>query len=58
MTTPTMARGMNHVKRVESAVERSQSVPTRSLALRMFPRVFPLGMNTAPGEFSEGRFAC
>jgi hypothetical protein len=36
--------------------ERSQSVPKESLALRMFPKVFPSGMKTAPGVISGGRF--
>jgi hypothetical protein len=27
-----------------------------SLALKIFPKVFPSGMKTAPGGFSEGRF--
>ena len=26
------------------------------LVLDVFPKVFPSGMKTAPGEFSEGRF--
>ncbi|CMK54969.1 Uncharacterised protein [Mycobacterium tuberculosis] len=30
--------------------------PTRSLAMRMFPKVFP-PMKTAPGVSSEGHFA-
>jgi hypothetical protein len=33
-----------------------KSVPDRSLALRMFSKVFPSGMKTAPGDISEGRF--
>jgi hypothetical protein len=35
----------------------SKSIPNESLALRMFPKVFPSGMKTAPGVSSEGRFA-
>jgi hypothetical protein len=34
-----------------------KTVPNESLALRMFPKVFPNGMKTAPGVSSEGRFA-
>jgi hypothetical protein len=33
-----------------------KAVPDESLALRMFPKVFPMGKKTAPGVISGGRF--
>jgi hypothetical protein len=33
-----------------------QSASGTPLALRMFPKVFPLGMKTAPGVISGGHF--
>ncbi|MCW2729191.1 MAG: hypothetical protein JWR13_7 [Mycobacterium sp.] len=44
------------LRSTESQNDRS-AMARESLALRMFPKVFPNGMKTAPGVSSEGRFA-
>ena len=44
-----------HTVTVSSPPKRSQSVPKKPLASRMFPKVFPSGWKTAPGVISGGR---
>jgi len=42
--------------RIVDRADVPKLLPNRSLALRMFPKVFPLGMKMAPGELSGGHF--
>jgi hypothetical protein len=54
---PPMNAAALDARRRAPRIDVLKTVPNESLALRMFPKVFPSGMKTAPRVISGGRFA-